>query len=436
MQDAHQTSGANFNPNADPNFNHYAKFDDSAEAVRARRMKEMDTFRKVRVVNLDSPEAGNYVLAEDRQFIQETKENKTKAEAHERDMKYKKIHAEKSERIAFLETIDEDQDMGELKDYMGDFGDIQEVLDKLDAELIGLREVKESIRELAAMLVVDKMRSSLGLKSGFPNLHMAFTGAPGTGKTTVAMRIGEILRSMGYCGNGHVVVAQKDDLVGRFVGHTAPKTTKLVKQSLGGVLFLDEAYYLYKANDPKDYGHECIEIISAFMEEHGNRMVVVIAGYKDKISRFLGYVPGFAAKIGVYLDFPDYEPEDMREIAKLMISSMSYEVGEEALDKMQEYLTARSLLPFFANARTVRNAVDVARMRQAIRLFYEAFEPGHDGGIEEGRLSVIEVEDIPTVEELADDPSAHFEGVGSKEYEEKMAALGLKVQAEDSSGYR
>jgi probable Rubsico expression protein CbbX len=425
---------ANQNPNAPADFDHKAKFRQDDDAVRARRMKEMDTFRKVnRTISLDSPEAGNYGLLEDRVFIAETKANATAAAAHERDMKYKKIRQEIDKNTAFLDTLDENMEVGKVEEFMGDFGDIEETLDKLDRELIGLKEVKESIRELSAMLVIDKMRSSIGLQSGFPNLHMAFTGAPGTGKTTVAMRIGEILRSMGYCGNGHVVLATKDDLVGRFVGHTAPKTTKLVKQSIGGVLFLDEAYYLYKANDPKDYGHECIEIISSFMEEHGNKMVVVIAGYKDKISRFLGYVPGFAAKIGVYLDFPDYEPEDMREIAKLMFSSMNYTTSDVVLDAMQEYLAARSGLPFFANARTVRNAVDQTRMRQAIRLFYEAFEPGHDGEIEENRLSVIEIEDIPTVDELKDDPSAHFAGVGSQEYEDKMMELGLKVHKEDAS---
>jgi probable Rubsico expression protein CbbX len=246
---------------------------------------------------------------------------------------------------------------------------IQEVLDKLDRELIGLIPVKTRIREIAALLLVDRLRKQFSLTSETPTLHMCFTGNPGTGKTTVAMRMGEILKRLGYVREGHLVTVTRDDLVGQYIGHTAPKTKEVIKKAMGGVLFIDEAYYLYKPENERDYGQESIEILLQVMENNRDDLVVILAGYKDKMDKFFMSNPGMRSRIAHHIDFPDYKPEELLAIAKLMLAAQNYHFSAEAERAFTEYLTLRMKMEHFSNARSVRNALDRARLRQANRLF-------------------------------------------------------------------
>lgn len=246
---------------------------------------------------------------------------------------------------------------------------IKEVLDKLDRELIGLKPVKTRIRETAALLLVDRVRKQMGLSAGAPSLHMCFTGNPGTGKTTVALRMSEILHRLGYVREGHLVSVTRDDLVGQYIGHTAPKTKEVLKKAMGGVLFIDEAYYLYKPENERDYGAESIEILLQTMENNREDLVVILAGYKDRMDKFFHSNPGMRSRIAHHIDFPDYDADELVAIAKLMLADQNYRfspAGEEAFGK---YLHLRMKMEHFANARSVRNALDRARLRQANRLF-------------------------------------------------------------------
>ena len=246
---------------------------------------------------------------------------------------------------------------------------IQEVLDKLDRELIGLKPVKTRIREIAALLLVDRLRKQFALTSETPTLHMSFTGNPGTGKTTVAMRMGEILKRLGYVREGHLVTVTRDDLVGQYIGHTAPKTKEVIKKAMGGVLFIDEAYYLYKPENERDYGAESIEILLQVMENNRDDLVVILAGYKDKMERFFQSNPGMRSRIAHHLDFPDYTADELMSIARLMLAEQNYRFSPEGEKAFAEYIPLRMKLSHFANARSIRNALDRARLRQANRLF-------------------------------------------------------------------
>jgi probable Rubsico expression protein CbbX len=246
---------------------------------------------------------------------------------------------------------------------------IQEVLDKLDRELVGLKPVKTRIREIAALLLVDRLRRQFELSSETPTLHMCFTGNPGTGKTTVAMRMGEILKRLGYVREGHLVTVTRDDLVGQYIGHTAPKTKEVIKKAMGGVLFIDEAYYLYKPENERDYGQESIEILLQIMENNRDDLVVILAGYKDKMDRFFQSNPGMRSRIAHHLDFPDYSVDELMVIAKLMLAGQNYRFTEAGEKAFADYLRLRMTQPHFSNARSVRNALDRARLRQANRLF-------------------------------------------------------------------
>jgi probable Rubsico expression protein CbbX len=246
---------------------------------------------------------------------------------------------------------------------------VQEVLDKLDRELIGLVPVKTRIREIAALLLVDRLRKRFELTSGTPTLHMCFTGNPGTGKTTVAMRMGEILKRLGYVRQGHLVTVTRDDLVGQYIGHTAPKTKEVIKKAMGGVLFIDEAYYLYKPENERDYGQESIEILLQVMENNRDDLVVILAGYKDKMDRFFMSNPGMRSRIAHHVDFPDYSAAELLHIARLMLDDQNYRLSPAAEQALAEYIPLRMHLPHFANARSIRNALDRARLRQANRLF-------------------------------------------------------------------
>ena len=266
---------------------------------------------------------------------------------------------------------------------------IQAMLDQLDLELIGLRPVKARIREIAALLVVDRARQQVGLETKPPSLHMSFTGRPGTGKTTVAARMSKILHGLGYVRKGHVVTATRDDLVGQYIGHTAPKTREMLKKAMGGVLFIDEAYYLYRPENERDYGAEAIEILLQVMEGNRDDLVVIFAGYKDRMDIFYQSNPGLSSRVANHIDFPDYSAEELLAIAQLVLAAENYRFSEEATAAFSDYIHRRMQLPFFANARSIRNAIDRARMRQANRLFSRIGSP-----LTKLDLMTIEAEDI------------------------------------------
>jgi len=280
---------------------------------------------------------------------------------------------------------------GDQVDLEAEFrtSNIQEVLDKLDRELVGLVPVKTRIREIAALLLVDRLRRQFELTSETPTLHMCFTGNPGTGKTTVAMRMGEILKRLGYVREGHLVTVTRDDLVGQYIGHTAPKTKEVIKKAMGGVLFIDEAYYLYKPENERDYGAESIEILLQVMENNRDDLVVILAGYKDKMDRFFQSNPGMRSRIAHHIDFPDYQPGELLSIAKLMLAGQNYQFSTAAEEAFTRYLELRMKLDHFANARSVRNALDRARLRQANRLFGR-----RSGPMTREDLMTIEAEDV------------------------------------------
>jgi len=266
---------------------------------------------------------------------------------------------------------------------------VKEVLNKLDVELIGLKPVKTRIREIAALLLVDRLRKQFALTSETPTLHMNFTGNPGTGKTTVALRMAEILHRLGYVRGGHLVSVTRDDLVGQYIGHTAPKTKEVIKKAMGGVLFIDEAYYLYKPENERDYGAESIEILLQTMENNRDDLVVILAGYKDRMDKFFHSNPGLRSRVAHHVDFPDYSAEELLHIAKLMLATQNYRFSPDAEKAFFDYITIRMTLEHFANARSVRNALDRARLRQANRLFANASK-----SLSKTDLMTLEAEDI------------------------------------------
>ncbi len=242
------------------------------------------------------------------------------------------------------------------------------VLEGLDRELVGLGPVKTRLREIAALLLVDRQRARFGLTSVQPNLHMSFTGGPGTGKTTVASRMAELLKRLGYLRRGHLVAVTREDLVGQYVGHTAPKTNEVLKRAMGGVLFIDEAYYLYRADNERDYGQECIEILLQVMENNREDLVVILAGYRDRMDAFFQSNPGMSSRIAHHIDFPDYTLDELEAIGALMLGASGYRLSPAAAVTFRDYLARRSSQPRFANARSVRNAIERARLRHANRL--------------------------------------------------------------------
>jgi probable Rubsico expression protein CbbX len=266
---------------------------------------------------------------------------------------------------------------------------IGEVLEPLDDELVGLAPVKTRLRQIAALLLVDRARSRLGITTGPPSLHMCFTGNPGTGKTTVALRMAQVLHRLGYLRRPQVVSVTRDDLVGQWIGHTAPKTKEALKRAQGGVLFIDEAYYLYRPENERDYGQEAIEILLQVMESQRDDLVVILAGYKDRMERFFACNPGFSSRIAHHLDFPDYTPEQLLLIADRMAGQLHYALSPAAREALSEYVTRRMARPRFANARSIRNALDRARLRHASRLF-----EARRGGATPHELVTLEAEDL------------------------------------------
>ena len=268
---------------------------------------------------------------------------------------------------------------------------VAEVFDKLDRELIGLAPVKARIREIAALLLVDKARTAVGLSTGAPSLHMCFTGNPGTGKTTVALRMADILHRLGYTRSDHLIAVTRDDLVGQYIGHTAPKTKEVLKKAMGGVLFIDEAYYLYRPENERDYGQEAIEILLQGMENQRDDLVVILAGYKNRMDTFFRSNPGMASRVAHHIDFPDYTPDELLQIAELIAGQMDYRFDDASREALREYIAHRITQPNFANARSIRNALDRARLRHASRLFADA---SHNAAPERDQLMLIAPEDI------------------------------------------
>jgi probable Rubsico expression protein CbbX len=259
----------------------------------------------------------------------------------------------------------------------------------LERELIGLAPVKTRVREIAALLAVEKLRRAAGLQAEPPSLHMSFTGNPGTGKTTVALKMASILHGLVYVRKGHLVAVTRDDLVGQYIGHTAPKTREVLKRAMGGVLFIDEAYYLYRPENERDYGQEAIEILLQVMENQRDDLVVILAGYKDRMDRFFASNPGMASRIAHHIDFPDYGEEELFAIAELMLERIQYRLSADAAGALREYIALRRAQPHFANARSIRNALDRARLRHASRLFRN-----HEREITLEALMTIAAEDI------------------------------------------
>ena len=255
---------------------------------------------------------------------------------------------------------------------------IAEVLDALSRDLVALEPVKTRIHEIASLLVIDRLRHGFGLESERPSLHMCFTGSPGTGKTTVAMRMAEILNRLGYLAKGHLVTVTRDDLVGQYIGHTAPKTREVLKRAMGGLLFIDEAYYLYKQDNERDYGAESIEILLQVMENQRNDIVVVLAGYRDRMDMFFESNPGMQSRIAHHIDFPDYTVDELMAIAERMLEQQHYNLSEDAVGAFRELLAKRMTRPRFANARSVRNALERCRLRQADRLVAAGGRVGRD----------------------------------------------------------
>ena len=247
--------------------------------------------------------------------------------------------------------------------------EIAKILNLLNEELVGLAPVKSRIREIAALLLIDKLRRNLGITAAHPGLHMSFTGSPGTGKTTVGLKMADILYQLGYIKKGHLLTVTRDDLVGQYIGHTAPKTKEVLKKAMGGVLFIDEAYYLYKPDNERDYGSEAIEILLQVMENQRDDLVVILAGYKEPMDKFYESNPGLSSRIANHIDFPDYTTEELLKIAKLMLEDQQYQLTPDAEVALQSYIQKRKERPLFANARSVKNALDRARMRQANRIF-------------------------------------------------------------------
>merc|ERR1719413_91832 len=327
----------------------------------------------------DDPNAANYGRLSDKLKEADTERRKDREAAEARERAAEIAREERQRKIEYMKDMPEDQPAGTVEEFMFKEG-VQDQLDTLDRELVGLIPVKKRVKEIAALLVLDKMRRKLGFETSVPSLHMSFTGAPGTGKTTVAVRMGQILAKMGYSRRGHVVLATRDDLVGQYVGHTAPKTKEMIKKAMGGVLLIDEAYYLYNAANDRDYGQESIEILLNVMENNADDLVVAVAGYKDRMDKFFSYIPGMMSRIGNHINFPNYSADELLKIAEVMGRDLEYEIAPDALPVFKKYIELRMELPFFSNARTVRNAMDRARMNSAIRTFERFAIAGENGG--------------------------------------------------------
>ena len=277
-----------------------------------------------------------------------------------------------------------------LIDLRAEFADagLEEFLTGLDRDLVGLKPVKARIREIASLLLIERVRQRLGFTTQAPTLHMSFTGNPGTGKTTVALRMAGILKALGFVRQGQLISVTRDDLVGQYIGHTAPKTKEILKKAIGGVLFIDEAYYLYRPDNERDYGQEAIEILLQVMENQREDLVVILAGYGDRMEKFFTLNPGFRSRIAHHIDFPDYDDGELLSISETMLEKQNYRLSSAAKLAMHDYIEKRRTQPYFSNARSIRNALDRARLRQAGRLM------AHPAAVPAAALMTIEAPDI------------------------------------------
>jgi probable Rubsico expression protein CbbX len=290
---------------------------------------------------------------------------------------------------------------------------VSDVIEQLDNELVGLAPVKQRVREIAAFLIVARARAQVGIDSETPSMHMCFTGNPGTGKTTVALRMADILQRLGCVRKNTLVTVTRDDLVGQYIGHTAPKTREVLKRAMGGVLFIDEAYYLYRPENERDYGQEAIEILLQVMESNRADLVVILAGYKDRMESFFRANAGIHSRIAHHIEFPDFSDVELLQIAELMAASMHYRFDAQSLETLRNYIRLRIHQPNFANARSIRNALDRARLRQANRLFAGAMH-GERTSVDD--LTLIAAEDIS--------PSRVFSNSASVDVDERSGAHG------------
>jgi probable Rubsico expression protein CbbX len=290
-----------------------------------------------------------------------------------------------------------------LRDELEAVG-IDAILSQLDGELIGLKPVKTRIREIASLLLIERIRKRMQLTTDVPTLHMSFTGNPGTGKTTVALRIANILHRLGFVRRGHVVSVTRDELVGQYIGHTAPKTKEVLKKAMGGVLFIDEAYYLYRPDNERDYGQEAIEILLQVMESQREDLVVILAGYGDRMEKFFASNPGFRSRIAHHIDFPDYSGDELLSIAELMLSDMNYRFSTDAREAFIRYIALRRTQPLFSNARSIRNALDRIRLRQANRLVADL-----DRVLTAGDIMSLEAADVLASRVFANDFNGEIE---------------------------
>jgi len=353
--------------------------------------------KSLEYVGGNDPNESNLGRLSDKLNEADTERRKAAEEADRRERAAEIAREERLRKIEYMNSMPDDTPAGAVDEFMFKEG-VQDQLDQLDNDLVGLVPVKKRVKEIAALLVLDKMRRKLGFETAVPSLHMSFTGAPGTGKTTVAVRMGQILAKMGYSRRGHVVLATRDDLVGQYVGHTAPKTKEMIKKAMGGVLLIDEAYYLYNAANDRDYGQESIEILLNIMENNKDDLVVAVAGYKDRMDRFFSYIPGMMSRIGNHVDFPNYSADELVKIAEVMARDLEYDIDADAYPVFKRYIEERMKLPFFSNARTVRNAMDRARMNAAIRTFERFAIAGENGGVcSVGDLKSITAEDFQVI---------------------------------------
>jgi probable Rubsico expression protein CbbX len=296
---------------------------------------------------------------------------------------------------------------------------IDNVLRSLEQDLIGLQPVKDRIGEIASLLLVDRVRQRFGLQAPRPSLHMCFTGSPGTGKTTVGLRMAELLKRLGYLDEGQLVSVMRDELVGQFVGQTAPMTHKAMKRAMGGVLFIDEAYHLYRDESGKDYGHEAIEVMMQVMENNRDKLVVIFAGYPDRMDAFLDSNPGLRSRIAFHLHFADYTVPELDAIGRVMMRQSGYYLSDDATSAFHRYLDAHRQDPRFANGRTVRNALEAARFKHAARLTADS---GREWSRDE--LMRIDAEDLV------------IEGLDSAELERGSTTIPLERSAHHSySGF-
>ena len=217
---------------------------------------------------------------------------------------------------------------------------------------------------------------SMNLKSEIPPLHHVFTGNPGTGKTTVAMKMGELYKEMGFIGSGHTVQATRADLVGQYIGHTGPKTKEMITRSFGGILFIDEAYGLYK-EDSRDYGSEVIEMLVKFIDNTQNSdFVLVLAGYRNLMTKMLNANLNLMSRMGNWIDFPDYDKDELTLISALLARNYGYMYDDASKAKFVEFMDLRKQFPYFSNARTVRNCMERARRIAATRILNDALDNG------------------------------------------------------------